>query len=502
MGKTIMSGLVHRISEYGIILGVSTVLLITVNIIYNLFLHPLRSYPGPKSWAATRLTWAHAMQSGHLHHKLHELHTRYGPIVRIAPNELAYIDNVAWKDIYGNRALHKNGTWTGQEEEKHPVSIVSTDEATHLRNRRALAGAFTELAIAQHAFILEDLIGTMLKTFQKSAENGQSRTTINVTEWLNFLTFDISGALSFGDSFDSVKSGRAHPWVEISCNFGKGIAMMASINFFRPLDKLLKLAMPKKMMAQMQYHKQLSHEEFEQRLAMQNKNNTLDYVGSIVAYNEEKGETKIPKEEIEQNMTLLIFAGSETTSTAMTAILTHLLQSPTALAKVQHEVRASFRDEDDITVKNTAHLKYLDAVVQEGIRMAPPAPISQPRVTPKEGATIAGRRVPPGTFVSVNQYPTFRSTSNFTDPNSFIPERFLSTSPFPEDKLDAFEPFLLGRHKCIGQKLAWAIMRLTLARLLYKFDMQLVSDASDFGEQKTYMFWEKKPLNIELRLWA
>lgn len=339
------------------------------------------------------------MQSGHLHHNLHELHTLYGPVVRIAPNELVYSDRAAWKDIYGNRALHKNGTWTGQEEEKHPVSIVSTDEATHLRNRRALTGAFTEHAIAEHAFILEGLINVMLKNFLMSAENGQGRTIVNATDWFNFLTFDISGALSFGDSFDSVKNGQAHPWVEISCNFGKGIAIMASINFFRPLDKLLKLAMPKKMMAQMEYHKQLSHEKFEQRLAMQNKNKALDYVGSIAAYNDEKGEVKIPKEEIEQNMTLLIFAGSETTSTAMTAIMTHLLQSPEALAKVQQEIRSTFQDEGDITVKNTAHLEYLDAVIQEGIRLGPPAPISQPRVTPKEGAVIAGKHVPAGVSV-------------------------------------------------------------------------------------------------------
>jgi cytochrome P450 len=103
------------------------------------------------------------------------------------------------------------------------------------------------------------------------------------------------------------------------------------------------------------------------------------------------------------------------------------------------------------------------------------------------------------TFVSVNQYPTFRSASNFTDPNRFIPERFLPESPFPNDRLDAFEPFLLGRHKCLGQKLAWSIMRLTLARLLFSFDLKLVDGPKDFGDQKTYIFWEKKPLNIEFQ---
>jgi cytochrome P450 len=105
----------------------------------------------------------------------------------------------------------------------------------------------------------------------------------------------------------------------------------------------------------------------------------------------------------------------------------------------------------------------------------------------------------PQTFVSVNQYPTFRAASNFTSPDSFIPERFLAESTFTNDRLDAYEPFLLGRHKCIGQKLAWSIMRLTLARMLFSFDMKMVDGPKDFGEQKTYIFWEKRPLNIELR---
>jgi cytochrome P450 len=94
----------------------------------------------------------------------------------------------------------------------------------------------------------------------------------------------------------------------------------------------------------------------------------------------------------------------------------------------------------------------------------------------------------------------FRSASNFTSPDTFIPERFLAESPFPDDRLHAFLPFLLGRHKCLGQKLAWAIMRLTLARLLYSFDLKMMEEARDFGDQKTYIFWDKKRLNIELQL--
>ncbi|KAH7558807.1 hypothetical protein BM1_04944 [Bipolaris maydis] len=474
--------------------------LILLKIVYNIFLHPLRHYPGPTWWATTRLAWSHALQSGTYHFKLAQLHKQYGPVVRVAPDELSYIDPEAWKDIYGNRNIPKNRVWAGQEEEHCPISIVSTDEATHLRNRRALAGAFTEHAIIEHAPLLEGLVETMMQKLGEATKKGnRSAIVVNFTDWFNWLTFDISGVLSFGESFGSVAAGRAHPWVEISCSFGKGIALMASINFFRPLNQLLKLAMPRGVMEKMKYHKELAHAKFMQRLAMEHKEKAQDYVGSVLAYNQEKGETKIPDQEIETNMTVLIFAGSETTSTSLTAILTQLLQSPAALTKVVTEIRENFTSEEDINIANVAKLDYLDAVIQEGIRMGPPVAVGLPRITRKEGEIICGQYVPGNTFVSVNQYPTFRSPLNFTEPDQFVPERFLPSSPYPSDRMDAFVPFLLGRHKCIGQKLAWAIMRLTLAWLFFKFDLEVAGQVDDFGLQNNFMFWEKRALEVEIR---
>jgi cytochrome P450 len=104
--------------------------------------------------------------------------------------------------------------------------------------------------------------------------------------------------------------------------------------------------------------------------------------------------------------------------------------------------------------------------------------------------------------VTVNQYPAFRSTTNFSDPDRFIPERFLAQgSPYPDDNLAAFNPFLVGRHMCIGYKFAWAEMRLILARLLYAFDISwsAPSRISDWGQQQTFIFWQKDPMLIRLQ---
>ncbi len=62
----------------------------------------------------------------------------------------------------------------------------------------------------------------------------------------------------------------------------------------------------------------------------------------------------------------------------------------------------------------------------------------------------------------------------------------------------SFQPFNVGRHQCIGLKLAYAEMRIVVARVVYSFDLRLADDKDrfDWGEQNTYITWEKRPLKV------
>ncbi|KAK3670744.1 hypothetical protein LTR78_009436 [Recurvomyces mirabilis] len=184
----------------------------------------------------------------------------------------------------------------------------------------------------------------------------------------------------------------------------------------------------------------------------------------------------------------------------MATILFGLLKNPSAMKTVTEEIRSTFASEDEITVASTSNLKYLDAVINEGIRLGPPSSVTVPRVVSAAGAMICGQWVPGNTLVGVNQYPAFRSPTNFSKPNQFIPERFLAGAGF-DDNHDSFHPFLLGRHQCIGIRFAWAEMRLVLARMLYTYDISFDTQPSikDWGEQQTFIFWQKDPINVRLR---
>jgi cytochrome P450 len=465
--------------------------LIILYAFYNAYLHPLRRYPGPLLWRSFRIPYVVSTQRGELHRRLLQFHTQYGPIVRIAPNELSYADSAAWKDIYLNRpgqeVFERNRTWFKKMTPDEPNSIVGFDEEDHTRFRRVFANSFSDKSLRDQAPVVESYVDLFINQLKGTTAGPKwKEKTIDLQNWFNYFTFDLSCDLSFGESFDCLKNGKAHAWVEITQDFGKGLALIASINQYPPIDKLLRYIIPKKILQRTRDHRELSSAKTRQRLALDT--NRPDYITPAKKYSDQKG-VLAPKE-WETNMLVIAFAASETTASALTAIVRELAQHKGALHRLQQEIRHTFKDEKDITIASTGNLTYLNAVIQEGLRLDPPVVIGVPRVAPVKGAMVCNRWVPGGTYVTYNQFAANRQTYNFRYPNSFIPERFLDPG-LKGDNMASFQPFQMGRHVCIGVKLAYAEMRVILARLLWSFDIKLAEEGDrwDWGEQQTYIFW-------------
>ncbi|KAF2682945.1 benzoate 4-monooxygenase cytochrome P450 [Lentithecium fluviatile CBS 122367] len=468
---------------------------------YNAFFHPLRRYPGPLMWRAFRFPYVIAIHRGEIHRQLKQFHDKYGPVVRIAPNELSYADGAAWKDIYGNRPGHqpfpRNPTWFKNRSPDDPHSIMGFDEDVHARTRRAFANSFSEKSLRDQAPVIEGYLDMFMNQMKAPRVGRQWRQKIvDLNTWFNFLTFDISGDLSFGESFDCVKSGKAHPWVEIAQDFGKGLSLIASVNQYPPFDKLLRYVIPKNIRQRQADHRKMSAAKAKKRLAMDTER--PDFVTPTKKYSEQKVPMSGPEWEI--NMMIIVFAGSETTASSLTAITRELVQNRGVLHRLTQEIRSSFEKESEITIASTGNLSYLNAVINEGLRLDAPVVIGVPRIVPEGGDTVCGQWVAGGTYVAYNQFAANRQPHNFRHPNSFIPERFLNPDP-KTDNMDSFQPFSIGRHSCIGMKLAYAMMRVILARLLFTFDIGLADekDRWDWGEQKTYILWDKRPLRVILR---
>lgn len=367
---------------------------------YNAFLHPLRRYPGPLLWRSFRFPYVIAIHSGKIHRQLKDFHDQYGPIIRIAPNELSYADATAWKDIYHNRPGHqqleRNRTWFRKVTPDEPHSLLGWNEEAHARQRRAFANSFSDKSLRDQSPIVESYVDLFINQLKTSPSGQQLKTrTIELSQWFVFLMFDISSDLSFGEPFGSLAARNPHPWVEIAEDFGKGLSLIASVSLYSPLDKLLRHVIPKHIRQRQLDHRNMSAAFAKKRLALDI--DRPDWVGPAKKYSEKKD--VLSEGEWAINMTIFIFAGAETTSSALTGILRHLLQSPGAMERATSELRSTFESSSDIKVATTGKLPYLNAVVNEGLRVAPPSVIGVPRIVPKGGEVICGQWVSEGVSI-------------------------------------------------------------------------------------------------------
>ena len=99
-------------------------------------------------------------------------------------------------------------------------------------------------------------------------------------------------------------------------------------------------------------------------------------------------------EELLANAIILVRAGAETTATALSGLTYHLLTNAEALEKATLEVRSTFRDEYEITFSSVCRLNFLQACMNEALRLYPPIAVGMPRVSPRGGALICGHYVP------------------------------------------------------------------------------------------------------------
>lgn len=341
----------------------------------------------------------------------------------------------------------------------------------------------------------------MQKLYQKIGNEGSAN--VDILKWYNYTTLDIIGDFIWSSSFGCLDQDRYPPWLQIINQF-KVTMIRVAFRYYPPADTILKLITPKAALAPVMQIWRNIEEKLSQRLAMSTHN--PDIHSHIGAANQASSDIYMSRAEIEINILSLMVAGSESVTTVLTGATNYLLREPTKLERLASEIRSAFQDEDEITGISLSRLPYLNAVLQEAMRLCPTIPDGMRRIVPKGGAVVAGYFLPKDVVVSVPQWATYHSESNFRSPSSFLPERWLSessqlSSPYRSDRKDGFNPFSLGPRNCPGRTLAFLEMRLILAKVLWSFDLakSVQADLPMWEKQDIYWFWVKQPTYVTLR---
>jgi hypothetical protein len=145
--------------------------------------------PGPWLWRVSRLPYAISLASGNLVRDTWTIHEKHGKVVRLAPDELSFIDSQAWHDIYGSRGrghmeFTKNPAWI-RPAPNGVFSILDSFEGDHARQRKILNHAFSPAAVRSQEAILHKYVGQLI-------DNARKRFTLDLRDWYNFTTFDIT----------------------------------------------------------------------------------------------------------------------------------------------------------------------------------------------------------------------------------------------------------------------------------------------------------------------
>lgn len=153
---------------------------------------------------------------------------------------------------------------------------------------------------------------------------------------------------------------------------------------------------PNYMLQARQKHLELCGEKVRRRLQL--KEDRKDFMSYIL---DNKSEN-LSNLELVIMASAFIVAGSRTSAAALSGMTWFLLRNPPVYSRLVDEIRSAFQKEEEITMVATAQLRYLSAVIEEGLRLYPPSPPSLPRFVPGKGEEIDGKWVPGGVSVIVS----------------------------------------------------------------------------------------------------
>lgn len=273
--------------------------------------------------------------------------------------------------------------------------ITTNDFKFHARVRTLLSNSFTEESLhSQHPLIHHhaDMLVTKLRDLAITPDGLRNGALVNMTDWLNFFTMDVIGDLAFGETFGCLETGEFHSWVRTLFSYLKGMSLAAAPRYYPWTEPLFQKLIPKSVLEGQRRHTQYANEKINRRLDW--KTNRPDFMTSFMKNN--ANFENMSRAEILSTFNFIIVGGSETTATTLTGIFNHLSRNKEILKRLSTEIRTKFKSEENIKIDAIHGLPYLEAVVNEGLRMCNPIPGGLPRVVPEGGDTYAGVFLPGG----------------------------------------------------------------------------------------------------------
>lgn len=399
----------------------------------------------------------------------------------MAPNQLVFRNPESLKDIVGRSDVYRGDFalrvigFTSQN-----VSNIQNPEA-HKRKRKLMNPGFSTSTLAKQE---PTLISPLVDKFIDKIES-MTDTKINMSTFFDCVTSDIIGRLSFGSDFGMIDDPISHPFLHV---LPDALRMSVIAQCIPEVYRLLSFTfrngppflIPKTFRGVADFAgKHIRERSQRDKDGVQtDRNDIMSIIVDGTAHLKDPY-LRIDSTEMLGEATTLVTGGGDTVATALTVTMWNLKRHPQVYEDLLNQIRSKFSSCEQITSQAVAsQIPLVDAVLNESMRLNPVLPGPMWRRTDKS-IVVDGHVVPGGTEVGAMRLSCFHHRGAFHDPQEWKPERFLKDTG---DNLDAFQPFGLGPRTCIGRYIAMVEMRLILARLLWKFDWELLTKEFDNPE--------------------
>lgn len=488
--------------------------------VYRRYASPLRSIPGPFFASCTRLWKLRSVISENTQWEHIDLHRKYGPMVRIGPNEVSFSSpQVARNVLSAGKRFYKTDFYSVFPPPENPDIFTEIREEVHAMKKKVANVPYSMAAMRQLSPFIDDTIELLVSRMgsfctdpatgaaAKEAAAGASsekpsHPTLDLGNWLHYFAFDVLGEVAFGRSFGFLAAGLdkedAIRTIDNSQKYNGIVGQVPELDVFlrrNPICKYIPALDPANNLIT-----RIAKEEMAKRRPFEVEregkgaggDGREDLMASLI-----KGHLKDPSKFHEGDIFAVahgaIFAGSDSTASTMQSFFWLTLTAPRVYATLRAEMDAAVAAgtiplTGNVEWTQAQALPYFQACLKEAMRLRPAVGLNITRYAPApDGVEIEGRHFPAGTRLALNGWVLHRDRAVFGDDAEFFrPERWLED----EEGARVMERYMFqfggGAHVCIGRNLALLEINKVCPRLLRDFDFQLVNPTREIKAKATF----------------
>ncbi|KAH0289030.1 putative P450 monooxygenase [Aureobasidium namibiae CBS 147.97] len=482
------------------------------SIIEPLYLNPKSKIPGPKLFALTKWRLALEDYKGSRTRTIHALHQKYGPIVRIGPDEIHCNSLNALRTIYGAGSGFER-TWFYRMFDAYGKQNLFTFSTVkeHSERKKLVANAYSKSLMLKGpaARMVQDKVSQYLALIE-----AQGDAPHEIFSSLHYFSIDAITHFLYGPSYGGTSALEGNVQDRALLNdiidptrrylswFAVHLPKLTKWMYTRVglMERILEPVIPMKKPTTYTGIRKHALDAFHRfQNAAQTEPETLSTESTIISRLwkshesiKGSGSSALGDLDIASECADHLLAGIDTTADSLMFLIWALSrpQNSHIQQKLVDEVRALSEDAFEGGMPRLDvidKLPYLDAVIRETLRLYAPLPASEPRSLPTD-CTIDGYSIPARTVVNMSPYSLHRNADVFEEPLDFNPDRWFDEAEKVALMNRWFWAFSSGGRMCIGLHLAMAEMTVLVVAVYREYTTSIAPGFEDKSPAITSRF--------------